>query len=722
MPEEITGLSNVDITEQTSGKVIKKSGQRVGAYYIITKSLKESQKSDVMKCIYIKGLFNFGACVIKEGSYNDSKDKHGRDIKDRLIWQKDLHQLLQDKVRVPRFIDCFEENGNCYLVIERIKGKTLGQLIKRQGDNLRYALISKNRLGKKFLGYIQKSIDLLENLHKENMVHRDATTNNFMITPAGNVALIDLELSYSLNMQAPSPPYQLGTHGFMSPQQLLTHVPTIEEDIYALGAVILQIWTNISPSKIIDTNFEILNTRLQFFVPDLQIFNIILKCLNPEIEKRPKLSVIRTVLNNYKSSSPAKKTTIINKTNHYNLSQIRQVIQQGIHTLGTPLLADSENGWFTESNKDKLAMEKNRINKAWYASYSKGAAGVIYTLSKALTSNFDINSSLPFITKGLELIETKYFNANSRSGSGLFTGAAGIAISINEAAISGLIDCKYLTWISSLLNRPNIELDLANGLSGQGVANIVCSSINDNTESDTILNKYIQQLLDKQEKDGSWRQINDRTKKVSTGYANGVAGIILFLLSYAEKHNNFEVIYRAERGLDRLMKCGTWSGDRILWKSSSGKEMQPWLNYGFTGLALTFIKAFSVLGNSIYKKYTIGTLNNHRENLIYNNLSHANGLSGLGEVYIEAYNILKENIWMERAEWIAQHIVHLQNIHPLHGSYWITEHERQPYATFETGISGILHFLLRYIDPGNFSFPMLPGKKKDYTYKALSKL
>ena len=82
------------VAEETEvkGKAIKKAGKRIGYNYIIVKSLKESQKNDVVKCLYIKSFTNFGFCVIKEGTYGDSKDKYGRDIIDRLIWQQQLHE------------------------------------------------------------------------------------------------------------------------------------------------------------------------------------------------------------------------------------------------------------------------------------------------------------------------------------------------------------------------------------------------------------------------------------------------------------------------------------------------------------------------------------------------------------------------------------------------------------------------------------------------------
>src|SRR5688572_7909521 len=136
------------------GKAIKKAGKRIGYNYIIVKSLKESQKNDVIKCLYIKSLTDFGFCVIKEGSYGDSKDKHGRDIKDRLIWQEQLHAELQDKVRMPRLLGHFEENGNYYLVMERIKGKPLYKVCREKNGELRDGLLTGTRTGVTFVNYL----------------------------------------------------------------------------------------------------------------------------------------------------------------------------------------------------------------------------------------------------------------------------------------------------------------------------------------------------------------------------------------------------------------------------------------------------------------------------------------------------------------------------------------------------------------------------------------
>lgn len=697
--------------EKPQGKAVKKNGHRIGYYYIITKSLKESQKNDVMKCIYIKGLFNFGTCVIKEGTRGDSKDKHGRDIIDRLVWQKELHELLQDKVRVPRFLDCFEENGNYYLVIERIKGDSLVHLFKKYGKDLREGLIACNDLGLEFLNYLTKIIELLGKLHKEQVVHRDATSNNFMITPSGDVALIDLELSYSLNRGLPTPPYQLGTHGFMSPQQMTTQIPTIEEDIFALGAVIFQMWTNISPSKISSIQNERLGNTISFFVPDKQIAAIITQSLHPDPDKRPDTETIFKTIHQYKSSYPLKEKRPASQPITYDRAHIINIVQQGINSLSSPLLVDSEKGWFAEKKEKGKVSEKGQIEKSWYASYGKGAAGIIYMLSQAKKVSLDVTATIPYIQKGLDLIHQKYIDQIVSCSAGLHNGSAGIAATFAHAVRSELIPHNYADYIIPLLDKDNDQFDISQGIAGQGIANLICQSLIDAKRMKERLHNYAQRLLDVQQNDGSWlRNIGKENERATVGFTNGVAGIVHFLLEYGERYREQTALAGAEAGLNWLLKKSIHKNRSITWRSSKNKELEPWWDQGGTGIALTFIKAYTVFSDNRYKACATGALFNHHDRIVNNSLGQESGLSGLGEVYLEAYQSFKESVWHERADWIAQHILQLHNLHPRHGVYWITNHEKQPVPVFMKGMSGILHFLIRYCHIDTIDFPMLPGK------------
>ena len=137
-----------------------------------------------------------------------------------------------------------------------------------------------------------------------------------------------------------------------------------------------------------------------------------------------------------------------------------------------------------------------------------------------------------------------------------------------------------------------------------------------------------------------------------------------------------------------------------------------WWSEGTSGIALAFIKAYICSDNpankQTYKQYATGALLNHPKQVIENNLSQSLGLSGLGEIYLEAYRVFQEKEWLERAGWIAQVIMHMKKVHPQHGPFWLVQHERQPTADFMGGNSGVVHFLLRYCYPDAISLPLAP--------------
>ncbi len=66
--------------------------------------LKADPRGNVYKGIYLKGLFNVKKCIIKQGYKYMNSDSAGRDIHDRLSWQRDLHNELARTVPFTRNI------------------------------------------------------------------------------------------------------------------------------------------------------------------------------------------------------------------------------------------------------------------------------------------------------------------------------------------------------------------------------------------------------------------------------------------------------------------------------------------------------------------------------------------------------------------------------------------------------------------------------------------
>jgi serine/threonine protein kinase len=121
-------------TSQAAKKLINKA-------YLPYMIIKADAKGRVIKGISIKNLLKIKWCLIKEGKRHMCADEAGRDIHDRLAWQLELHNDLCNDLPIPRIYDYFEEDGNTYLVMQFIEGKSFdhwlgylpGQCLDRGG-------------------------------------------------------------------------------------------------------------------------------------------------------------------------------------------------------------------------------------------------------------------------------------------------------------------------------------------------------------------------------------------------------------------------------------------------------------------------------------------------------------------------------------------------------------------------------------------------------------
>lgn len=691
------------------GKAEKKGGKRIGYNYIILKSLKESKKNDVVKCIYIKSLTNWGICVIKEGTYGDTKDKHGRDIKDRLIWQKELHEMLQDKVRMPRLLGSFEENGNYYLVMERIKGKSLATIIRERGAEIRKHLLTGNKAALEPLDWLLQIASLLKVLHSYGVVHRDVTAANFMVMPRGKVAMIDMELSYSLERGFPDPPFQLGTYGYMSPEQEQLHTPKFEQDLFSLGAIMFYTWTAISPSKLTGISEKELHRKLAYFIPDKQMAEMIGQCMDVVPENRPGMKSVIDMIRQYKEDVLRKKIRPQSDRKLYSREEIAASLQRAIHALGTPLFSDEERGWFADNlRKDN---ERDKLQKAWYSNFSVGSSGIIYFLSKAASAGLDLSGTDIPLQKALELIKFKYINNENRTSPGLHLGSDGVAVTLAAAVRYDLIpsDLVFSEWISLLLKRNTRSLGLFDGMAGQGMADIYCREIfhYDSIDDHDRLRKISEELLRRQKPDGAWPYSKTKYRNVVVpGLGYGMAGIIYFLLEYGSRYKQDEVLMATRKGLDWMMKHAVKKPESYDWRSGKNEKIFPSFSHGATGISLVFWKAYSLYKLPQYKEYAEKALGVIEGCMNIGNLSQLNGLSGLGEIYLEALSITGDAKWIEKASTIVQIIMHLRRINQEHGDYWLVDREKQPVGSFMEGNSGVFHFLLRFLYPERVGLPL----------------
>jgi hypothetical protein len=175
-----------------------------------------------------------------------------------------------------------------------------------------------------------------------------------------------------------------------------------------------------------------------------------------------------------------------------------------------------------------------------------------------------------------------------------------------------------------------------------------------------------------------------------------------------EIHYNKRAKISALNGLTWLLKARKSINGTKIWTVNAGNtNIEPWVEYGFSGVAFLFIKAFEIYKNPEYKEASIAVLLMHPARITSNYISQASGLAGLGEVYLEAYHVFGDIEWKNRATHIYEFFRHTSKQNFQNGYFWLDGSENKPTPEFMSGHSGILHFLLRYQNPSKIKFPLL---------------
>lgn len=402
--------------------------------YKIYSTLKADAKGRVMRSLRMQGL-KVGWIVIKEAKHGVFVDLKGRDIRDRLNWQYELLSDLEQKTRVPKVYDYFTENGNAYLAMENIKGKTLELTVGKVFGSTTWRFLE-NHQKQQLIDDFLKLLRLIEAMHQNGYVHRDINTVNFLKTRKGDLVAIDLELSYSIKRNEPDPPFTVGTPGFISPEQERTEQPETNQDVYSLGATMVKCFANLS-SLMYAHNHPDLYEDLHFFIQDERITNLIVSCLSKHPEKRPDVKDLISRLEEVRNSTDAP-----GQTRPEVNSQVAPVISRLINACATRFFVDQNGIWFSKPPKDEsLANQKTEISYS-FGLYT-GVSGPMYTLAKAKCLGHDIEIAKAVYVQNWKYLNEQFLPSLPNVIPGLYHGAAGVAMTIAKGIQAGLIDLEY---------------------------------------------------------------------------------------------------------------------------------------------------------------------------------------------------------------------------------------------------------------------------------------
>ena len=136
--------------------------------------------------------------------------------------------------------DVGEDNGQYYIVMEYIEGKTLKQLLKRRG----FLTISE------VIDIMLQLTDGLAQAHDLYIIHRDIKPQNILILENGLVKITDFGIAVALNnSQLTQTNSVMGSVHYLPPEQASGKGSTIKSDIYSLGIIMYELLTGKLPFK-----------------------------------------------------------------------------------------------------------------------------------------------------------------------------------------------------------------------------------------------------------------------------------------------------------------------------------------------------------------------------------------------------------------------------------------------------------------------------------------
>ena len=167
-----------------------------------------------------------GPRAVKEMSTADATDADRDETRVRFEREAQLLSRLRHP-GLPRVQDCFSAAGRHYLVMDFVEGDNLETIVRRSG---RPGLTEDH-----VVAIASQILDILEFLHGQPtpIVYRDLKPANAMITPLGNVVLVDFGIARPLSHAVGSS--AVGTHGYCPPEQYAGCCDA-RSDLYALGA------------------------------------------------------------------------------------------------------------------------------------------------------------------------------------------------------------------------------------------------------------------------------------------------------------------------------------------------------------------------------------------------------------------------------------------------------------------------------------------------------
>ena len=162
---------------------------------------------------------------------------------DKFIRRFEREALSVSNLSHPNIVEVYDvgvEDGNHYIVMEYIDGKTLKQLLKKR-ESLTLPEV---------IDIMTQLTDGIANAHESYIIHRDIKPQNIMIQDDGRIKITDFGIAMALNAtQLTQTNSVMGSVHYLPPEQASGKSATVKSDIYSLGIMMYELITGTVPFR-----------------------------------------------------------------------------------------------------------------------------------------------------------------------------------------------------------------------------------------------------------------------------------------------------------------------------------------------------------------------------------------------------------------------------------------------------------------------------------------